>query len=1147
MRHVEIIKPNMYYDTILRGMKFIAIFFLCFNINAQDQSGIKDYVEELIPPSPEAFNFSTYGNLPLNGSTGGFNYSVPICTVKSGDITLPISVNYFSNGARVDELAGIVGINWSLNAGGVVSRVIKDYPDELGYRWYPALQDDPLQNPDMVIKIANTKPSQGGTAYDGEQDWFSFNVNGISGSFFFDENLNPHVLSESRVKISYELSGQFTKFTLIDESGFKYIFGGSSNFIESNFLLNQCDDYPNGQYNTSWFLQEIVSPKNNSITFTYANNEIYYLTDLTINTTISGDCQGVYHSSYKGCLSSSYFQSKVLSSIHFKNNSVNFEYDANRIDGGGKKLSVIKVKHNSALINQIEFGYNMVGVRSTPYNSGLDILSEPGLEPDHLKHRLFLKEILFKGNLQTLNNKKYLFEYYEEEQLPMRLSYSKDKFGYNNGSTNSSPFSSELKSYEDLISKVPGSFIGNFSANKAVNTNKVYYGMLKKITYPTGGSTMVEYEANSDTVVTEQNLDNTESMILVKYCDMPDVINSFEFVSNGNPINFEAFADYQGFSCDQAAYFDKYSIKIYKDSQLVFDQYVSYGFELETDKTKQCKSSWSGSYNFEPICTVAGSTYKVSMTLDADSNAVYGNVKIFYNKELSLVSTTKYSGGARVKRIVDYTGGNEYNGRNFYYNKLEEFPSTNTTLRNYYEPILSKSSTVSIWCPILTDPYLKCFQYGEKAITIYQISTNAFNSSYLNRQGSSYYVVTEIFDSNGKKNGALEREFIPSTSSIGRMIKGWQVYGVPPSNNGDMYKDKIRVENLYDVDNDLISKKRYHYTTVEDNYLTATVARKNWVHPADPEYLEDTSQDVCASKPDPLINYSVWVYENHFGVVKLDTIVKTDYMDNGDVENITSYTYGTAPYYLLKSSSTTNSLGEIIKSEFTYPTDLIGVEQTPYMQELVNGNRISEPVITKTFKGNSKLSQKHFKYGQSSSTGNLLIPTEIHFRKGDLDININTDEDRKLQLLNFDSYGNILEYKQEDGLHICYIWGYNQEYPIAKIENATYSQVSGQVSNLQSLSNSDNNRTIDLRDSNGDIYSYSGNEGLLREALNTLRNSLPNAQLTTYTYDPLVGVTSITDAKGYTTYYEYDDFNRLKQVIDVAGHILSENEYNYKQ
>ncbi len=125
------------------------------------------------------------------------------------------------------------------------------------------------------------------------------------------------------------------------------------------------------------------------------------------------------------------------------------------------------------------------------------------------------------------------------------------------------------------------------------------------------------------------------------------------------------------------------------------------------------------------------------------------------------------------------------------------------------------------------------------------------------------------------------------------------------------------------------------------------------------------------------------------------------------------------------------------------------------------------------------------------------------------------------------------------------IWGYNKTQPIAKIKNATYSQVSSLVAELQLKSNQDDDRQVDIINSNSTI-SYQGKEGALRLALANLRNSLPNAMVTTYTYDPLIGVTSITDPKGYTTYYEYDEFNRLRQVKDQDGKILSKNEYHYK-
>ena len=53
--------------------------------------------------------------------------------------------------------------------------------------------------------------------------------------------------------------------------------------------------------------------------------------------------------------------------------------------------------------------------------------------------------------------------------------------------------------------------------------------------------------------------------------------------------------------------------------------------------------------------------------------------------------------------------------------------------------------------------------------------------------------------------------------------------------------------------------------------------------------------------------------------------------------------------------------------------------------------------------------------------------------------------------------------------------------------------------------------------------------------------------VTTYTFMPLIGMTSIKLPNGWTTTYEYDGFGRLTRVVDHNGHTISTNSYNYKR
>jgi YD repeat-containing protein len=68
----------------------------------------------------------------------------------------------------------------------------------------------------------------------------------------------------------------------------------------------------------------------------------------------------------------------------------------------------------------------------------------------------------------------------------------------------------------------------------------------------------------------------------------------------------------------------------------------------------------------------------------------------------------------------------------------------------------------------------------------------------------------------------------------------------------------------------------------------------------------------------------------------------------------------------------------------------------------------------------------------------------------------------------------------------------------------------------------------------------------LYNAFVALRIALPNSLITTYTYNSYGKPNSITDPKGQTSYFEYDELQRLIKVKDQDGNILSENEYHFR-
>ena len=148
--------------------------------------------------------------------------------------------------------------------------------------------------------------------------------------------------------------------------------------------------------------------------------------------------------------------------------------------------------------------------------------------------------------------------------------------------------------------------------------------------------------------------------------------------------------------------------------------------------------------------------------------------------------------------------------------------------------------------------------------------------------------------------------------------------------------------------------------------------------------------------------------------------------------------------------------------------------------------------------------------------------------------------ENRIEFIEYDSRGNPLEISKADGTHIINVWGYNKQYPIVKIENASYLTTQVNTITVEQQTLIDNVVTA----ANNDVSKSL--ENVLISTQELLRAGFPNALITTYTFDPLIGVTSTTDSKGYSTFYGYDDLNRLKWIKDDQDNILKDFNYNYK-
>ncbi len=106
----------------MKRITLMSLVFLLINTKLKAQNS--EYkLQNYHPASPSAFQFQKYDEIPVSEYTGIPSISIPLYQIEEDGVTMPLSLNYHAGGIRVNEEASWVGLGWDFNSGSIIQEI----------------------------------------------------------------------------------------------------------------------------------------------------------------------------------------------------------------------------------------------------------------------------------------------------------------------------------------------------------------------------------------------------------------------------------------------------------------------------------------------------------------------------------------------------------------------------------------------------------------------------------------------------------------------------------------------------------------------------------------------------------------------------------------------------------------------------------------------------------------------------------------------------------------------------------------------------------------------------------------------------------------------------------------------------------------
>jgi hypothetical protein len=463
-----------------------------FDLKAQTQSDSKYFVPTFYPKAPNTAALEKFGSYDVNLFTGVPNISIPLYTIEAGGFKIPITLSYHASGIRVSEVSSWAGLGWAISTGGNINRKVQGGPDDgdSGYlRGY--LRSVSSFHANVDADVDELENIVKGT-HDTRPDIFSYDFPGHGGKFFFDgtNSYKPTLIPYAPIVIK-----NTGMFSIIDENGNNYSFGNS--VVETSYSSTQ--EHPAVAAVSGWPLEKMISQnRRDTVSFTYSSQYIYY-PDVTSQTDIVTDQinnNATAHFAYgyvqgPTSSSSSYVQEQLVHQIFFKNGRVDFNMDTSNPRQDNVNGSTAALPLHDIKVYSYNYTSRMMELQKTIvfYHSYFNPTVSTA-------KRLKLDgiDVLDKAGATVQH---YSFTYNTTVSLPYYTSLAKDYWGFYNGKANDS-FTPNMTIPVTYNNFGTGTMtIGSTVANsRECDSTYMQAFTLQRIDFPTGGHTDFTYQTN---------------------------------------------------------------------------------------------------------------------------------------------------------------------------------------------------------------------------------------------------------------------------------------------------------------------------------------------------------------------------------------------------------------------------------------------------------------------------------------------------------------------------------------------------------------------------------------------------------------------------------------------------------------------------